>query len=214
MSTTLSANVEQLKTQAADFQNAVAEKTEQFKEGIEDLKDNVNGAIAATKDTIHEVTSHTRRYYRSTLFACGSLFLLNGLLLYFGTLSGSGRIDLARFYGFREGKNEHMQRSMGIFCLILALTNFTPLIFKFEQRAETIFMRFATIVNMITMVHYSLETVLFRGLRIEIVFCMGMFLILNVGWTIKEMFHAKRSNVVVVKETKAPGAVTSVKKIN
>jgi cation transport ATPase len=192
----------------------VQEKMHDLGNNLAHTTENIKEAFETTKETIKDVAKQTKRYYRSTLFACGSLFLLNGLLLYFGTLSGGGRIDLARFYGFREGKNEHMQRSIGLMCFLLAVINFIPLVFKFEERTEVVTMRIATVINIFTMIHYSLETLFFKGIRLEVVFCMGMFLIMNMFWTFKEMFQAKRSNIVVVKDVNAPGAnrVYSAKK--
>jgi hypothetical protein len=80
-----------------------------------DLKDKVQEAKQGLKfetDKVVEaikIEAHlSKRYYRTFLFVTGSLFLLNGILLYIGTLCGYEVnffcVDLARFYGFREGK--------------------------------------------------------------------------------------------------------------
>ncbi|KAL0478232.1 hypothetical protein AKO1_003269 [Acrasis kona] len=164
---------------------------------IDNTKANINEAINIVNKEIKE----TKRYYRSILFATGSLLALNGLLLYFGTLSGSGRIDLARFYGFREGKNEHLQRSVGIMCFIAAIVNYFPLLFKSGEEKPLLWL--AGIVDVAVLVHYSLETTVFKGLRLEIMICMGLFLLMNLGWTFKEVFQGRygKKEVIVVKKT-------------
>jgi hypothetical protein len=163
------------------------EKTQELKQKAEEIKE--------------EVKQEGTRYYLTTLFATGTLFLLNGLLLYFGTLSGSGRIDLARFYGFREGKNEHLQRTVGIMCFILAIVNFFPIVFKKDKYLLWL----AAILNIGTFFHYAAETLFFKGLRLEVMISMGMFLVMNTFWTFKEMYQSKR-RVVVVERRQVPTA--------
>ncbi|KAL0482865.1 A-kinase anchor protein [Acrasis kona] len=175
----------------------------QVNANVQDLKQNLKNKQTEIKaeiqEAVKEVQVKSKKYIRSTLFACGSLFLLNGLLLYFGTLSGSSRIDLARFYGFREGKNEHLQRSVGILCIILAASNFLPLTKLHEGAANDALTSIAVQGNILAFTHYAVETIYFKDLRMEIIFCMGMFLLMNVFWTFKEMYQSKKEVIVVKK---------------
>jgi hypothetical protein len=133
-----------------------------------------------------------KRFMRSTLFAFGSLYMLNALLLYFGTLSGGGYIDLARFYGFREGKNEHLQRTSGMLFGLMAMFNFSALTKLYDEPIRDKMVEMATSSNVVLCLHYLLETIYFKGLRAEILFVMGAFLVLNLSWTFKEIFFSQK----------------------
>ncbi len=137
-----------------------------------------------------EIKVQGRRYYTSTLFATGTLFLLNALLLYFGTISGVGRIDLARFYGFKEGRNAHLQRTAGISSLVIAIVNYMPIIMKKDNQY---LLGLAFVIDVCSIIHYAIETLVFQGIRLEIMICMGLFLVMNIIWTFKEVYQSRNS---------------------
>ncbi|KAL0484145.1 hypothetical protein AKO1_004917 [Acrasis kona] len=158
-----------------------------------DVKRDVNSVLEIVK----QEAKLSKRYYRTFLFVCGSIFLLNGLLLYFGTLCGYETnffcVDLARFYGFREGRNTHLQRSAGLMCLIIATLNFAGIIYSDHLGVLLL----SAVSNLFVVVHYSLETTYFQDIRIEFLFLFGFFLLMNLIWTFREV-HKARTKVVVV----------------
>ncbi|KAL0479528.1 hypothetical protein AKO1_007724 [Acrasis kona] len=124
-----------------------------------------------------------RRYYKSTLLPTSILFLVNAIALYFGTHIGYFG-DVGTFYGFKT-HNEHLQRTAGAFCFLISAVNAAPLILK---NGDDMII-FSLLTNIFVCTHYILEGTIFRGMRIEILLVMSLFMVLNLFWSYKDFKH-------------------------
>lgn len=131
-----------------------------------------------------------KSYYKTTVFVTGLLFLFNFVLLYFGTIYGEERVNVSKFYGFKEGKQEHLQRTNGVFCLIMFFVNMMPLL-KDEEHGKNSMLAFSALCNIIVIAHYILETLYFVGMRLEVISIQGFVLAMNLYWSIVD-YHQRR----------------------
>jgi hypothetical protein len=148
------------------------------------------------RESLAKAAITSKRYYKSTLLATAILFLINGIILYFGTiLQDFGYFgDVASFYGFKT-QNDHLQRSSGILCFIIAAVNVGPLVLKHGDDM----LIFSVFINLSIFLHYLLESVVFRGMRLEVVIVMFLFMILNCWWAYKDFKHK-----IVIDKLKLP----------
>jgi hypothetical protein len=184
------------------------------KSKLESIKNELKHDAEKALDVVKQEVKYTKPYYRTFLFVTGSLFLLNGILLYVGTMCGYETnmfcVDLARFYGFREGRNLHLQRTAGLFTSIVAFLNFSGI--WFDKRAEVLFLTLIT--NTIVITHYLLEAVQFRDIRIEFLFLFSVLLIMNLIWTWWHMAaYRKQNTTFIFKQTGSKSKATPPKNI-
>jgi hypothetical protein len=138
-----------------------------------DVRQQLDKVALNSRDSLSKVAQHSKRYYKSTLLATSALFLINGVVLYFGTIFASmGYLgDVSTFYGFKTA-NEHLQRTAGILCLVVAGVNIAP----FLLRNGDDMLVFSVAINIGVFTHYLLEGVIFRGMRLEVLLVMLLFM--------------------------------------
>jgi hypothetical protein len=141
-----------------------------------------NDTAKVDENIVEKQLKRGKSYYKTTVFVTGLLFLFNFALLFFGTIYGEDRINVAKFYGFKEGKHDHLQRSVGIYCFIMFLVNMFPLL-KHEEHGKNSMLLFSAICNCIVIGHYLLETLWFVGMRIEVMAIQAFVLLVNLYWS-------------------------------
>lgn len=162
---------------------------------MEEVEIDTSVQASNPKEYISKKIERGKSYYRATVLVTGLLFLLNFVLLYFGTIFGEERINVSKFYGFKEGKQEHLQRTNGIFCFIMFLVNIMPLL-KDEKHGKNSMLAFSAVCNVVVILHYLLESLYFVGMRLEVISIQGFILLVNLYWSITD-YHQRRKMKVL-----------------
>lgn len=163
------------------------------------------------KEYVVKGLRRAKSYYETTVFITGALFLLNFLLLYFGTIYGEEKIHVAKFYGFREGQHDNLQRTNGIFCFVMFMINMLPLL-KDEAHGKGSLLVFSALCNVIVIGHYIIETFYFRSMRMEVMSIQAFILAINLYWSVVDYNQRRKVKVLMGREAEEADMDTSLRK--
>jgi hypothetical protein len=141
--------------------------------------------VDTLKETADSKLEIFKMYWRSTIFVLGVLYTFNAFFLYFGSIFEKDIAKPHKFFGFKEGKHLHLQRSNGVLYFFVALINFFAA-FKDEVLILSL------IGNTVFTIHYLLEILYFVDMRMEVALVQAFICILNLYWTHMDYIHRRK----------------------
>ncbi len=83
----------------------------------------------------------------------------------------------------------HLQRTAGIFCFVLSILNFLPILINSKTMLIS-----SMCVNVLVVLHYAVETFYYRSVRLEVMFLMLFILVCTVF-----LFASSRNIYIIVR---------------
>jgi len=103
----------------------------------------------------HHTERLAQKYFKAITIACGSLFLLTGVLLYFGS---TGSVDVGEVYGYHHDPG-HLRRNTGVLFFVMSFINLVPFILPRFRTYES-FPIVIACLNIFLACHFVLESCL------------------------------------------------------